>query len=105
MVHWKVAFDAGRPEGGTCSHVGDDVPDVPPTSTVGCEDCLREGTRWVHLRSCLACGHVGCCDSSARKHAASHAEHAKHALARSLEKGETWAWCYEDDVFLTPDQG
>jgi len=64
----------------------------------GCEECLREGTRWVHLRLCLACGHVGCCDSSVRKHAAAHFHETGHPVMRSIEPGEAWRWCYVDDL-------
>ncbi|MFD8689585.1 UBP-type zinc finger domain-containing protein [Streptomyces sp. NPDC059651] len=102
MTRWKVAFDAGRPEGRTCSHLGEEAPDVPP-STSGCASCLAKGIGWVHLRACLTCGHVGCCDSSPGKHAAEHAERSQHPVARSLEEGETWAWCYDDELFLVPD--
>ncbi|MCY0949761.1 UBP-type zinc finger domain-containing protein [Streptomyces sp. H27-S2] len=62
----------------------------------------RRRTRWVHLRTCLTCGNTGCCDSSRGKHAWSHAESTGHAVARSAETGEEWAWCYEDHVFLRP---
>nr|WP_259465036.1 UBP-type zinc finger domain-containing protein [Streptomyces sp. TLI_171] len=73
-----------------------------PRST-GCEDCLRDGGRWVHLRACLVCGHVGCCDDSPGQHAHAHARTtAGHHLARSLEPGEAWAWCYTDELYLHP---
>nr|WP_235900466.1 UBP-type zinc finger domain-containing protein [Lolliginicoccus suaedae] len=71
---------------------------VLPTSA-GCLECLRLGERdWVHLRTCLACGHVGCCDSSPGKHAAAHAEQQDHPIAASAEPGEQWAWCYLDQT-------
>ena len=63
-----------------------------------CEDCIKMGDRWVHLRLCLVCGHVGCCDSSKNKHATRHFQHAGHPLIRSIEPGERWIWCYEDEV-------
>ena len=66
--------------------------------TPGCEECLRLGERWVHLRMCLTCGHVGCCDSSRRRHATAHFFATGHPIVRSLEPGETWRWCYVDDL-------
>ena len=71
----------------------------PPTPHVrGCEECLKTGSRWVHLRVCLDCGHVGCCDSSPNKHATKHFHATQHPLIGSLEPGETWGWCYADQV-------
>jgi uncharacterized UBP type Zn finger protein len=66
----------------------------------GCEDCLRIGARWVHLRECLTCGHVGCCDSSPNKHATAHFRATGHPIVSSAEPGETWAWCYVDQRVL-----
>jgi uncharacterized UBP type Zn finger protein len=63
----------------------------------GCEDCLRIGDTWVHLRLCMTCGHVGCCDSSKNKHATKHFHGTKHPIVRSLEPGEEWGYCYIDD--------
>ncbi len=63
-----------------------------------CEDCIKTGDRWVHLRMCLECGHVGCCDSSKNKHATKHFHRTKHPLVRSAEPGEDWVWCYVDEV-------
>ena len=80
----------------SCAHV-ELVLDVGPP-TRGCEDCLRLGERWVHLRQCLTCGHVGCCDSSRRRHATAHFWATGHPIVRSLEPGETWRWCYVDDI-------
>jgi uncharacterized UBP type Zn finger protein len=62
-----------------------------------CEDCIKTGDTWVHLRLCLECGHVGCCDSSKNKHATKHFRRAHHPLVRSIEPGENWVWCYADD--------
>ena len=73
---------------------------VEPSTQDGCEDCLREGSRWVHLRMCLTCGHVGCCDSSKNKHATKHFHAVGHSIVRSLEPGEDWGWCYIDEVEL-----
>ena len=75
-----------------CSHM-DDLEPVPPR-TRGCEECLKLGTPWVHLRLCLTCGHVGCCDSSPGRHATRHFQHTNHAVIASLEPGEHWIWCY-----------
>ncbi len=63
----------------------------------GCEDCLKIGGQWVHLRTCLTCGHVGCCDSSPNRHATKHFHGAGHPIVVSAEPGETWSWCYVDE--------
>jgi uncharacterized UBP type Zn finger protein len=68
----------------------------------GCEECLESGDTWVHLRQCLLCGHVGCCDSSRNKHATGHFRATGHPLVTSLEPGERWIWCYEDQVLVEP---
>ena len=81
-----------------CTHL-DMLRPVSPTAS-GCEECLRTGGRWVHLRMCRTCGHVGCCDSSPGKHARKHARRAEHPIARSIEPGETWSWCFVDEVLL-----
>ena len=70
--------------------------------TSGCEECLKMGDTWVHLRLCLSCGHVGCCDSSKNKHATKHFHSTKHPIMRSLEPREDWGWCYVDAVELEP---
>lgn len=98
-VVWQVAEEAA---GRGCAHLGEAAPGVVPGSPEGCEDCLRIGSDWVHLRLCLVCGHVGCCDSSPHRHAAAHAREAGHHLARSFEPGEEWAWCYVDQLLLLP---
>jgi uncharacterized UBP type Zn finger protein len=81
-----------------CTHL-DQLRDVTP-GTDGCAECLVSGDRWVHLRMCLECGHVGCCDSSKNKHATKHFRKTHHPLMRSAEPGETWGWCYLDEVQL-----
>ena len=83
---------------GTCVHRSQ-IRDVVP-SAQGCEECLKIGAAWVHLRLCLSCGHVGCCDSSPNKHATKHFHRSKHPTVRSLEPGEGWGWCYVDEVVL-----
>ncbi len=72
------------------------IRDVQPRSPQGCEECLRTGEAWVHLRLCLSCGHVGCCDSSPNRHAAQHHRETEHPIIRSFEPGEAWRWCYVD---------
>ena len=81
-----------------CTHL-DQTKNVHP-NTKGCEECLKIGQEWVHLRLCLECGHVGCCDSSIGKHATNHFRKSKHPIMRSLEPGETWGWCFVDEVML-----
>ena len=81
----------------SCEHLREAKP-VQPASTRGCEECLKVGSPWVHLRLCLSCGHVGCCDSSKNKHATKHFKSSKHPLIRSIEPGETWMWCYVDEI-------
>ena len=83
-----------------CSHVRD-VRDVAP-GTSGCEECLATGDTWVHLRLCLVCGHVGCCDGSMNKHATRHFHGTRHPVMRSLEPGETWGWCFVDERVYDP---
>lgn len=80
----------------TCTHL-DDIQ-VTQTHVRECEACVRSGDTWVHLRLCLECGHVGCCDSSKNKHATLHFHASHHPLVRSLEPGERWVWCYVDEV-------
>jgi hypothetical protein len=79
-----------------CSHLATVEPIPPADSENGCSDCLREGTRWVHLRQCTACGHIACCDSSPRQHATAHYYGSLHPVVRSYEPGEGWRWCYAD---------
>lgn len=79
-----------------CEHLDHAPPAGPAPRVEGCEDCLREGTRWVHLRLCLSCGKVGCCDSSPRRHASAHFRDSTHPVVRSAERGEDWRWCFVD---------
>ena len=79
-----------------CSHL-DQIADAPPSSD-GCLECLQMGSRWMHLRRCATCGHVGCCDSSPNKHASKHARLLTHPVVQSFEPGEDWFWCYTDEV-------
>ena len=82
-----------------CTHL-DGLGDPEPRTPDGCEECLASGDRWVHLRLCLACGHVGCCDSSRNRHATRHARDTGHPIVRSFEPGESWRWCYVDERFV-----
>lgn len=86
--------------GTECTHL-DQVKPVKP-NTRGCEECLKTGGKWVHLRLCLTCGHVGCCDSSPGRHATAHFRAIGHPIIQSLEPGEDWAWCNIDEVYLEP---
>ena len=83
---------------GACGHL-DQVQTVTPSAR-GCEECLAIGARWVHLRICMTCGHVGCCDSSPLKHATAHFRTVAHPIMKSLEPGEDWGWCFVDEVTL-----
>ncbi|WP_184334539.1 UBP-type zinc finger domain-containing protein [Povalibacter uvarum] len=79
----------------TCEHIKHAHPVAPRAS--GCEECLKSGGTWVHLRLCLECGHVGCCDSSPNRHATRHHHETRHPVVVSFEPGERWAWCYVDE--------
>ncbi len=81
-----------------CSHLNQ-IQFTEPAVHV-CEDCIALGDRWVHLRMCLICGYVGCCDNSKNKHATKHFHSSGHPLIRSIEPGESWVWCFVDKVFL-----
>ena len=82
-----------------CSHINL-IKNVKPKTLDGCEECLKIGDKWVHLRLCLTCGHVGCCDNSKNKHATKHFHETKHPIIKSFEPGEDWKWCYVDEVFI-----
>lgn len=83
-----------------CSHLDHVKLTELPESVDGCEDCLDRGDPWLHLRICLECGHVGCCDDSPNRHATAHATSTGHPIIRSLEPREHWAWCFLDEVGL-----
>jgi uncharacterized UBP type Zn finger protein len=83
---------------GGCEHT-DQIKSVKP-GTNGCSECLKLGWPWVHLRVCLTCGHVGCCDSSKGRHATRHFEETGHAIMKSHEPGENWRWCYIDQKYV-----
>ncbi len=84
-----------------CTHF-ELVRDVEPRTPQGCEECLQTGERWVHLRLCLICGHVGCCDESPGKHATKHFHQTSHPIMQSMEPGEDWGWCYVDKIMVEP---
>ena len=88
-----------------CSHLDQVAVLDPPAEIAGCEDCLAIGGRWVHLRMCQTCGKIGCCDSSPNRHASRHALEAGHPIARSVEEGENWSWCYVDELMFTLSPG
>jgi hypothetical protein len=94
VTGWQVQ------DGGACAH-GEGLP--PASGPAGaCADCLLIGGRWVHLRRCLTCDHVGCCDSSPHRHATAHVAATGHPVIASAEPGEHWAWCYPDSALLLP---
>ena len=95
----KFAVQKLRGSSRLCTHAAQ-IRDVEPASE-GCERCLELGDTWVHLRTCMTCGQVGCCDSSKNKHAHKHADEAGHPIARSKEPGEEWMWCYVDRTLVT----
>ncbi len=85
----------------TCEHASE-IRDIEPDSPDSCPECVALGDRWVHLRVCLVCGHVGCCDNSRNRHARKHFHESGHAVIQSYEPGESWRYCYEDDLILPP---
>ena len=85
----------------TCAHVSQIRP-VQAKTPDGCEECLKTKGWWVHLRMCLTCGHIGCCDSSPSKHATAHFHKTQHPIMRSFEDGEDWGWCYVDEMTFEP---
>lgn len=80
-----------------CKHINQ-IGEVTP-SAEGCEDCLKIGAKWLQLRLCMTCGHVGCCDSSPNRHATKHFRSTGHPVIKSFEPGEGWGWCYVDELF------
>ena len=89
----------------TCAHL-DRIELVElPAEVAGCEECLASGDRWVHLRMCQTCGHIGCCDSSPNRHATAHFQSTGHPVVRSAEPGEDWSWCYADELMFRLRRG
>jgi uncharacterized UBP type Zn finger protein len=87
----------------SCTHLDHVRVTQLPELVDGCEECLATGGQWLHLRICLECGKVGCCDDSPNRHASAHAHSSGHPLIRSLEPGEVWSWCYVDEVAMVID--
>ena len=85
----------------SCTHLDSIQVAELPDAIAGCEECLKTGDRWVHLRMCLTCETIRCCDSSPNRHASRHALESGHPLVRSAEPGEDWIWCYVDEVAFT----
>jgi len=83
-----------------CKHIPEVNLEIKPNTPEGCEECLKMGDDWVHLRLCLTCGHVGCCNNSKNKHAAKHFHETNHPVVKSFEPGEDWLWCYADELFM-----
>lgn len=94
----RSVWSRGR-EAQECTH-RDQIRNVTANSE-GCEKCLATGDTWIHLRLCLSCGHVGCCNDSKNKHAARHYRETDHPIVRPMEAGEDWLWCYADEVTLS----
>ncbi|HEY3165023.1 MAG TPA: UBP-type zinc finger domain-containing protein [Candidatus Limnocylindrales bacterium] len=86
----------------TCPHLWESR-EAPPQGEV-CAECVALGDEWVHLRVCVTCGNVGCCDQSVNKHASAHFAATRHPVARSIQPGEAWRWCYADEVMDDPDE-
>jgi hypothetical protein len=82
----------------SCTHLGEIQVTTLPTEIEGCEDCLKTGGSWLHLRMCEICGHIGCCDQSPNKHATAHFHATSHPIMRSAQPAEDWSWCYVDEV-------
>ena len=89
----------------SCTHLDQVRLVEPPAEVAGCEDCLAIGGTWVHLRMCMTCGHVGCCDSSPNRHATAHHAATGHPIVRSAQPGEEWSWCYEDQLMFVVRPG
>jgi uncharacterized UBP type Zn finger protein len=87
-----------------CSHLNTITVTELPASVDGCEECLANGGVWLHLRICLECGHVGCCDDSPGRHATAHFKSSGHPIIRSLETDEDWSWCFIDEVGMVLPQ-
>ncbi|HWF16077.1 MAG TPA: UBP-type zinc finger domain-containing protein [Acidimicrobiales bacterium] len=84
-----------------CTHL-DQVEDVTPLTPQGCGECMKTGDRWLHLRLCLTCGGVNCCDSSPNRHATKHFHSSGHPIMQSFQPGEDWMWCFVDELSMEP---
>ena len=94
----NVKLNAEQADSLECRHL-DQAHEVHYTERV-CPECVKLGDSWVHLRICMVCGHVGCCDSSKNKHATKHFKTSAHPIVKSIQAGEDWAWCYIDETYL-----
>jgi uncharacterized UBP type Zn finger protein len=88
-----------------CNHLDQITVLELPQTIAGCEECLKAGSTWVHLRMCMSCGKVGCCDASPNRHARRHAGDVGHPIARSAEPAEEWSWCFVDEVAFVVEPG
>jgi uncharacterized UBP type Zn finger protein len=103
MNGWRVLLEDDRELPVLCGHLLQIPQPAPePEPADACRECLIEGTVWIELRTCLECGHTGCCESSTRRHATGHFTQTAHPIAMSLGSGPAWAWCYADQVPLAP---
>ena len=98
-IHKNIAEMPGKNVDAKCVHIRRVNPEIHG-STKGCEECEKTGSQWVHLRLCLTCGHVGCCDDSINKHATKHFKKINHPVMKSYEPGENWKWCYVDELIM-----
>jgi uncharacterized UBP type Zn finger protein len=98
-------MEANRMNEVACTHLDQIRITELPASIAGCEECLKVGGRWLHLRMCMSCGKIGCCDSSPNQHARHHADEASHPIVRSAEANEDWSWCFVDEVAFTVEPG
>ena len=89
---------------GACTHLDHVLLTELPEAVDGCAECLETNSPWCHLRICLECGHVGCCDDSPNRHATAHARDHEHPIIRSVQPGEEWSWCYEDELLMVIPQ-
>jgi uncharacterized UBP type Zn finger protein len=96
--HLRLSLERAEDPMEQCNHLNQ-IQHVKPHAK-GCEDCLKTGDAWLHLRLCLSCGHVGCCDSSPNRHATKHYHASQHPIIRSFEPGEDWGYCYPDDLLF-----
>ena len=94
----KVSLTANQRDSKLCKHAGE-AREVSYTEQV-CPECVAKGDTWVHLRICMVCGHVGCCDSSKNRHARAHYQKTGHPIIKTIEAEPDWAWCYPDNTYL-----
>jgi uncharacterized UBP type Zn finger protein len=98
IVHLDISVNI-KTMAHTCDHIENADSNISANTPEGCEECLKTGDSWIHLRLCLECGHVGCCDNSKNKHATKHFHETGHPVIKSFEPGEDWEYCYVDELF------